>query len=228
MAAPGALTVYRAIQGVAAAMAQRGIGKSRRNQQQGFAFRGIDDVLNALAPLLPEYGLIIIPRMLSRQMTERATKKGDPLFSVVVDAEFDFIATADGSRHTARTFGEAMDTADKATNKAMSVAYKYAAFLTFCIPVEAMAADADATTPDVAGSRTSNVVSMREEADAPKGYREWLTDMQSTADNGFDALRKAWNTSPREFRAHLDRTARETWEGLKTKAQAVDAKAVPA
>ena len=55
---------------------------------------------------------------------------------VTVKAEFDFICTDDGSTHTVTTFGEGSDAGDKATNKAMSIAYKYAAFQTFCIPTE--------------------------------------------------------------------------------------------
>jgi hypothetical protein len=64
--------------------------------------------------------------------------------------EFNFVSALDGSKHTVKTFGEAMDSADKATNKAMSAAYKYAAFQAFCIPTEGDT-DADATTHEVKG-----------------------------------------------------------------------------
>jgi len=70
------------------------------------------------------------------------------LFYVVVDAEYDFISAEDGTRHTAKVYGEAMDSADKATNKAMSAAYKYACLQTFCIPTEGDN-DADGTTHEV-------------------------------------------------------------------------------
>src|SRR5690606_17937912 len=70
-----------------------------------------------------------------------------------VEAEFDLICSEDGSKFTIRTFGEAMDSADKATNKAMSAAYKYAAMQAFCIPTEGDN-DADATTHDVAARKT--------------------------------------------------------------------------
>jgi hypothetical protein len=125
--------VYTKIAAVSAALAKEGIGKTRKNAQQGYQFRGIDDVLNALAPLLSANGLVILPRVLSREMTERESKSGGVLFSVVVFAAFDFVAAEDGSMHTVQTYGEAMDSADKATNKAMSACYKYAAFLAFCI-----------------------------------------------------------------------------------------------
>lgn len=138
-------TVYQMIAEASAELAKAGISKDRNNQQQGYKFRGIDDVYNAIAPIISRIGLVIIPRVLNRTCSERASARGGILFYVTVEAEFDFISSEDGSMHTARTFGEAMDSADKATNKAMSAAYKYAAFQTFCIPTEGDN-DADATT----------------------------------------------------------------------------------
>lgn len=140
------MKVYSAINAVQAELARDGITKSRKNQQQGYNFRGIDDVYNALSPLLAKHGLCILPRILTRECHERATQKGGVLFYVTVEAEFDFVCAEDGSKHVVRTFGEAMDSADKATNKAMSAAYKYAAFQAFAIPTEADN-DADAHTP---------------------------------------------------------------------------------
>lgn len=147
--------VYQLIASVAAEIAQEGIGKHRKNQQQGYSFRGIDDVYNTLAPIIAKHGLVILPRCLSREITERANKAGGLLFSVVVEVEFDFVSSHDGSRHTVKTYGEAMDSADKATNKAMSAAYKYAAFQAFCIPTEGDN-DADATTHQVAQPRPTS------------------------------------------------------------------------
>lgn len=139
--------VYSKIAAIQGELAKVGIAKGRRNQQQGYSFRGIDDVYAALSPLLAKHGLVIVPRILERECVEGQTRKGDPLFRVTVRAEFDFIAAEDGSIHTAATFGEAMDSADKATNKAMSAAYKYAAFMTFAIPTEGDH-DTDAVTPE--------------------------------------------------------------------------------
>jgi hypothetical protein len=144
--------VYRAIAAVASAVANKGIAKDKRNSQQGYNFRGIDDVYNALAPILSEAGLVVLPRVLNRLETEREAKSGGALFNVVVEVEFDFVAAEDGSRHVVKTFGEAMDSADKATNKAMSAAYKYAAMQAFCIPTSGDN-DADATSHEVAPRR---------------------------------------------------------------------------
>lgn len=142
------MSVYIAINAVQAALAKTGIAKDSRNTQQNYNFRSIDSVYNVLSPLLAGHGLCILPRMLSRQCVERQTAKGGALFYVTVEAEFDFVSAEDGSKHTVKTFGEAMDSGDKATNKAMSAAYKYAAFQTFAIPTEANE-DADAQTHEV-------------------------------------------------------------------------------
>jgi hypothetical protein len=129
-------------------LAKSGIGKDSTNTFDNYKFRGIDAVYNALSPLLAKHGLCVLPRMLTRTCEERQSQKGGALFYVTVEAEFDFVSAKDGSKHTVRTFGEAMDRGDKATNKAMSAAYKYAAFQAFAIPTEGDN-DADATTHEV-------------------------------------------------------------------------------
>jgi len=143
------IAVYKAITAVQAELCRQGITKDRKNTQQGYNFRGIDDVYNALSPIMARHGLCILPRILSRHCEERPTKSGGTMSYVTVEAEFDFVSAEDGSKHTVRTYGEAMDSADKATNKAMSAAYKYAAFQAFAIPTEGDN-DADAHTPDPA------------------------------------------------------------------------------
>jgi len=141
------MKVYKAINAIQLALSKTGISKDRTNHQgSGYKFRGIDDVYNAISPLLAEHGLCILPRMLSRECTDRISAKGGNLFYVTVDAEFDFVSAEDGSKHTVKTFGEAMDSGDKATNKAMSAAYKYAAFQAFAIPTEG---DNDSETDQV-------------------------------------------------------------------------------
>lgn len=144
------MKVYQSIAEVMTAFSKEGISKGRTNTQGAtYKFRGIDDVLNALSGHLSKAGLVIIPRVLSRECVERVTKSGGAIFYTNVDVEFDLVSAEDGSKHTARVQGEAMDTSDKSTNKAMSAAYKYMAFQTFCIPTEGDN-DADAHTPEVA------------------------------------------------------------------------------
>lgn len=140
------MKVYQAINAVQKSLSISGITKDRTAStgKSSYKFRGIDDVYNAISPLLAEHGLCILPRMVSRTCTERTSASGNTLFCVSVEAEFDFVSSEDGSKHTVKTFGEAMDSGDKATNKAMSAAYKYAAFQSFAIPTEGDN-DADAT-----------------------------------------------------------------------------------
>jgi hypothetical protein len=147
------MKVYEKIAAITAELSKIGISKDSKNQSQGYAFRGIDQVYGALSPLLAKHGLCILPRVKDREVIERQNKSGTALFYVTLTVEFDFVAAEDGSKHTVVTVGEAMDSGDKASNKAMSAAYKYAAFQTFCIPTEGDN-DADSTTHEVAAAAT--------------------------------------------------------------------------
>jgi hypothetical protein len=142
------MEVYKAINKVQAKLSEIGIAKDSKNEAQKFMFRSIDQIYNTISGLVAEAQLCILPRMIARTVEERTNKSGTALFYVTVEAEFDLVSAADGSKHTVKTFGEAMDSGDKATNKAMSAAYKYACIQTFCIPTEGDN-DADATTHEV-------------------------------------------------------------------------------
>lgn len=135
--------VLTGIQQVMSAFAEKGIGKNHKNEQQGFKFRGIDDVMNRMAQHLVEANLVIIPRVVDRQVQERVNSRGNPLFYVTVTVDFSILSTVDGSHVICTVPGEAMDSGDKATNKALSIAYKYMAFQLFAIPIDE---DPDATT----------------------------------------------------------------------------------
>ena len=116
------------------------ISKNKKNQQQNFMFRGIDDVMNALYPAMTKHGVFVVPQVLESEYTQRATSKGGSMNVAVLTIKYTFYAS-DGSSVEAVTVGEAMDSGDKATNKAMAIALKYACFQTFMIPTEEMAAD---------------------------------------------------------------------------------------
>lgn len=132
------MKVYLAINAVQAELSVMGITKDRKSESGAtFKYRGIDDVYNTVSPLLAKHRLVILPRMLTRAQVERTSSKGGALFYTTVEAEFDVVSSEDASKHTIRTFGEAMDSGDKGTNKAMSTAYKYALFQMFAIPTEA-------------------------------------------------------------------------------------------
>lgn len=124
------------------------IAKDKRNPQQGFMYRGIDQVYNALNPVMAKLGLFITPEILDQRREERQTSKGGALIYTILTIRFTVYAP-DGSNVSLSVIGEAMDSGDKSTNKAMSVAMKYAMFQLFCIPTEEMI-DPDGETHEVA------------------------------------------------------------------------------
>lgn len=111
------------------------VGKDQFNSQQHYKFRGIDDVYNAVQPALVRHGIIPVPTVDDHQLREVRTSKGNPAAHVTLRLRVDLFAP-DGSSVTASAFGEGLDVSDKATNKAMSGAYKYVLFQLFCIPTE--------------------------------------------------------------------------------------------
>lgn len=142
------MKVYTVIAAIVGEMSKVGISKGSENKQQGYKFRGIDAVYGALSPLLAKHGLCILPRVMERSVSEQTSKSGGVLFYTILRVEFDFVCAEDGSKHTVCTVGEAMDSGDKSSNKAMSAAYKYACIQAFCIPTEGEN-DADAHTHEV-------------------------------------------------------------------------------
>ena len=113
------------------------VGKTSKNVTQGFMFRGIDAVMNAINPALVKNKLFIVPEILEQTREERQTTKGGTLIYSICKVKYTFYAE-DGSSITCTVIGEGMDSGDKATNKAMSIAFKYACFQVFCIPTEEM------------------------------------------------------------------------------------------
>lgn len=124
------------------------VQKNKRNSQQGFQYRGIDDVMNTFQPLMASRGLFVVPEVLETTREERQTTKGGNLIYSVMRVKYTFYAE-DGSSVSAVVIGEGMDSGDKASNKAMSAAMKYAMFQVFCIPTEEMQ-DPDAESHEVA------------------------------------------------------------------------------
>lgn len=126
------------------------IKKEKTNQQQGFKFRGIDDVMISLHDLLARHDVFITSEILGSTATERQTKSGGVLFYKEIDYKFNFFTT-DGSSVSTIVRGEAMDTGDKGSNKCISIALKYALFNMFLIPTaETAKSDPDGETHEVA------------------------------------------------------------------------------
>lgn len=122
------------------------ISKDRKNTQQNYAFRGIDDVFAALQPCLIKHGVFFVPEVLHSEQVERQSKSGGLLIYTTMRVAYTFYAP-DGSSVPAIVVGEAMDSGDKSSNKAMSAALKYAVLQIFCVPTEA-SDDADYHSPE--------------------------------------------------------------------------------
>ena len=73
------------------------IGKGRKNQQQNYAFRGIDDVYYAARPALEDAGIVILPEVLSCDYTVLETKSGGNINYCRMLCRFHFVAD-DGSQ----------------------------------------------------------------------------------------------------------------------------------
>ena len=122
-------TIFATMMAVQRGMAKVGISKDQKNTSQGWKFRGIDDVLNALSGVLAENKALVIPNVISKKRLESA--KGTH-WLVTVDWTF---FNESGDSHTSQHCGEAIDYGDKALAKAITASYKYFLFNALCIPL---------------------------------------------------------------------------------------------
>lgn len=111
------------------------IQKDNYNTIQKFKFRGIDDVMNSMHPILSKNNIFVVPEIENFEREERTSKNGGLIIYTIATIKFTFYAE-DGSSIVTKVVGEAMDSGDKGMNKAMSIAYKYALFQVFCIPTQ--------------------------------------------------------------------------------------------
>jgi len=121
-----------------------GIAKKDRNQAQGFNFRGIDSVVNAVSPALQKFGVVVVPSVEEYDyQTVEIGKNRTAMGHVRVKVTYTFIG-ANGDTIKATVVGEAMDSGDKATAKAMSVAFRTALLQSLSLPTDEV--DPDATS----------------------------------------------------------------------------------
>lgn len=148
-------TIFRALSDVQSALSKQGIAKNQTNSHQRYKFRGIDDVLNTLAPILSESGVLVIPSVVDKEIKVGATKNGGVSSHAIVTVEYTLYDRF-GDSITHKAYGEAIDTSDKAVNKAFTAAYKYFLFQAFCIPIDGIE-DADQTQPEQAAVQVETV-----------------------------------------------------------------------
>jgi hypothetical protein len=144
-------TIHLALSSVMKAM--NAVAKDSENKAQGFKFRGIDAVMNACHGPLVDHGVIAVPVVLSTEAQVRETRNGGTVHHVQLTVQYDFHGPA-GDKISAVVASEAFDSGDKATSKAMAMAFKYALFQVLCIPTNDE--DADASSHELAARQTSN------------------------------------------------------------------------
>lgn len=138
------MNVYEAINAVMTEL--KPIGKNGFNQQQKYQYRGVDDVMSAISPLMQKYGLFIVPVGAEVVREQKNGSKSVLLYSNLVMKYR--IYSADGTYIEAEVPGEGMDSGDKATNKALSATFKYLILQTFCIPTAELV-DSESDSPVV-------------------------------------------------------------------------------
>jgi len=119
-----------------------GIAKKDKNTAQGFNFRGIDSVVNAVSPALQKFGVVVIPSVEEYEyQTVEIGRNRTAMGHVRVKVSYTFIG-ANGDAIKATVVGEAMDSGDKATAKAMSVAFRTALLQSLSLPTDEVDPDA--------------------------------------------------------------------------------------
>lgn len=209
----------------------RSIGKGQRNAQQGFNFRGIDAVMDAVGPALRDHGVVVIPDAVSQESERYTTTKGGQMVNRIVEMGYTVYGPA-GDCFRGSTFGEAADAGDKAMSKAESVAYRTFLLQALTMPTGEPEPDASAHergTPATAARAQGKPVQAQlpPENSESKQQRE---DLKAVAtENGWDlgAVAKAFEkgsegkqlreASPDEVAAFTNSLVGGLVSGFKTK-----------
>jgi len=143
------LHVLEGVQNVISRLTKVGVSKQGKNDSQGYSFRGIDQVLNVLSPILVESKLLIIPEVVECETKQYKTARGSTLFNTTITINYVIKSLVDDSFIVTKVVGMGSDSGDKSVSKAMSMAYKYFAFQTFCIPIDSQSVDdSDKSDPE--------------------------------------------------------------------------------
>lgn len=186
------------------------IGKTSRNDQQGFMFRGIDDAYNTLHDILSENGVFTIPKVIDAVYSERTSRQGSALFVTKLKVEYQFWHESGTYLVVGPVIGEAMDSGDKGANKALAVAHKYALFQTFTIPTLFTDPDSEshevAAGPQMADDETMDDIASLEHF-MTDGQKKWWETAQkkglttAQAQKVLTGLRNAYEQDARDTAA---------------------------
>ena len=113
----------------------QGIRKGQRNAQQGYTFRGIDAVMNAVGPVLREHHVAVVPVEVDATWRDTQTTQGKAARECTVRVTYRVYGPA-GDHFDIASIGESMDAGDKGAPKAMSVALRTALLQALCVPTD--------------------------------------------------------------------------------------------
>jgi hypothetical protein len=131
------------------------VAKTGKNASQGFNFRGIDAVVNALAVGMRSSRVVVYPTVLDYQYEQIAVGQNKALVGHVrLEVRYTFTDGVDSI--SAVVAGEAMDSGDKATAKAMSVAFRTALLQVFFLPTDEKDPDEDSFVRSTTPSRQAH------------------------------------------------------------------------
>lgn len=161
------------------------VAKRDTNTHQNFNFRGIDAVVNAIGPALRKHGGFMMPNVISAEYESMKTSRGNDITSVRMQVSFHFWGS-EGDPIVGKVFAEAFDTGDKATAKAMSVAYRTFMLQLFCLPTDEP--DPDSFTYENVVPKTGQIIDL---VDGIKAPDEVIQKIEST--NSVNVLEKIWH-----------------------------------
>ena len=172
------------------------VKKDKTNENQGWAFRGVDDFMNALNPLFAKHGVIPIMAVQNSKREKIIAKSGATIISTLLDIKITLYAE-DGSNVDLFVYGEAMDLGDKSTNKAMSYGFKYAMMFTFCIPTDDID-DGDKDTFDIKGEEKQNAKNDLDDKKTPQKLNNKQTpstqpEQPKKREKSDDATQQDWD-----------------------------------
>jgi hypothetical protein len=183
----------------------QGVSKKDKNLAQGFNFRGIDAVVNAVGPAFRKHGGFLVPKITNKTASILPTKNGGSMNAVALEVEF-AIYGSEGEPVIGSVASEAFDSGDKATAKAMSVALR-----TFLL--QALLLPTDEPDPD---SQSYEIGTQTVAALAQPEIEKVVGLIRSATNKGI--LREIW----KNYAVHLDQQFPDDFGGLTTlKAQIV-------
>lgn len=174
--------IHKAMNKAMEEICRLGIGKTQKNEQQNYRFRGIEAAMNEMSPILVRNGITVTAAYSELQLVERAKGEGKATRFVIIKGRFTF-AAVDGSHVVSEVYGESMDSGDKAVVKAQSVAFRTALFQQFVIPTVAMDPESDDY----------------ENGEDPDG----MDEAREHAMNGMQALESWWKKQDAKTRTRL-------------------------